>query len=133
MRYRTKDGKVLPTVQQGRKYDRSLTDKAKERLQNAPTGDPHAQALFDHGPPTKVTVFREGPGRHRVIAIHPDGHKEESVHPEAYRAFQMAQAAAGVEAPPAIQTHARARSHPIGEKESDRIAREDSRDEEEAT
>lgn len=93
---------------------------------SAPSSDPQGAAR-EHGLAKHVTITREGMGRHRVEAELGDGSMHTSVHPEAYRAVDIAKDLLGIEAPPAFQTSGRARSQPVGPKESDRISFEDGR------
>lgn len=67
-------------------------------------------------------------GRHRVTAELGDGSTFTSVHPEAYRAEEIMKGLFGIEAPPAFKTSGRARSQPIGPKESERLSTEDGRE-----
>lgn|SRR5487761_2481048 len=139
MNYIAKDGKRFPDSIRGRRYDNWLAEKdstpqkSQEDVKNAPGGPGHLQALKEHGLPREVRIINEGGGRHRVISIHQDGYRYESVHPEAFRAFQVAKELKGIEEPPALQTHARSRSQPTGPKEKERIDKEDQRDTEEET
>lgn len=112
---------------QGQVHDRWLRESQK-----APGGPSHKDSLDQHGFVKDVRIVREGNGRHRVTAIHQDGTKYTSVQPEAYRAHEIARELLGIEPPPAVATHSRARSHPQGPKEDERIRKEDSREEENA-
>ena len=136
-----KDGHRFPSRLQLRKYEEaegnlwrpSLTDTARrsaEDVADARGGAAHEDAVRQHGLAKKVTITREGMGRHRIEAELADGTRHTSVHPEAFRAHDIAKELLGIEAPPAFQTSGRARSQPTGEKESDRIRREDGREEE---
>ncbi len=121
-----RDGKTFSHPMQAAKYERWLDEKDR-----APGGTAHDEAARLHGPAKRVTIEREGLGRHVVTSEHVDGFKHQSVHPEAFRAHQVGAALLGIEAPAAVQTHSRARAHPTGPKESDRLASEDGRRSEE--
>lgn len=127
MSYKAKDGKRFPTVTQGLKWDRSLAERGSDDVANAPGGTSWEHDLKTHGIARETRIIREGNGRHVLVAIHADGYRHQSVHPEAYRAHEIESRMLGIEAPPAIQTHARARSQPVGPKEEERIAKEDGR------
>lgn len=127
MAYTAKDGKQFTHPMQGQVHDRWLRDSEK-----APGGPTHKDALLQHGPVKKIVIEREGMGRHRVTATHQDGETHTSVHPEAYRAHEITRELLGIEPPPAIQTHSRARAQPQGPKEEDRIRKEDHREEDDA-
>lgn len=121
MSYVARDGKEFGHPMQGRKYDQWLQQKEK-----APGGPQHEHDIRAHGPVREVTIKREGLGRHVLTAKHADGYVHQSVHPEAFRAHQIQAQMLGIdEPPPAVQTHARSRAHPIGPKEEDRIRHED--------
>jgi hypothetical protein len=116
------------------KFDRSyeedhgLVDQGKSDFDNAPTADPIKEGA-KHGIVVKHSYEIEGNGRHKISVEHADGYKWSAVHPEAYRAFDTLKHAHGFDPePPAIKTHMRARAHPVSEKESDRLAREDHRE-----
>ena len=125
MSHTASDGKVFQHAGQYRKYQDWLDVEAK-----APTGRAHEQGVKDHGLPKRVIIDNEGNGRHRVTMIHVDGEKTTSVHPEAYRAMDVARETYVPPPPEAIQTHARSRVHPVGEKEIARIRKEDGEQEE---
>lgn len=132
MIYTAKDGKRFNNNIQGRKYDESLGALHRNSLADlagARGGLAHQDAVTQHGLARKVTIEREGNGRHRVTAVMADGHKHTDVHPEAFRAHDIARELLGIEAPPAIQTHGRARSQPTGPKEDERVRKEDNREE----
>lgn len=141
MAYTAKDGHTFPSSIQLRKYEEaegnlwrpSLTDsmarKGAEEVSDAPGGPSQEEAVRQHGLAKKVTITREGNGRHRIEAQMADGSSYTSVHPEAYRAHDIAKDLLGIEAPPAFQTAGRARSQPIGPKEEERIRWEDGREE----
>lgn len=124
--FKAKDGKEFGHPEQARLYDKSLDTK-----ENAPGGPSHLHDLREHGPVKKITIERTGNGRHEVRAVHQDGFRSQSVHPEAFRAHEIARELLGIEPPPAIQTHSRARSQPTGPKEDERIRQEDGREEDE--
>lgn len=134
MDYRAKDGKRFSNSIQGRRYDESLAPAASHATQGradfdkAPGGNQHEHFAKIHGPARRITIEAEGNGRHRVTVVHSDGERSTSVHPEGFRAFQVGQAAYGIsDAPPAVQTHQRARAQPIGPKEDERLKHEDQR------
>lgn len=140
MLYKARDGRKFGNVIQGRKYDRSLdeqrvqtqVDRGREDIENAPGGPQHEHDLREHGIALESTVKYDGPGRWKHVAVHSDGYKAESVHPEAYRAHEVQAKYLAIEPPPAIQTHSKARSYPTGPKEAERIAKEDGRDDDAA-
>lgn len=123
MAYTARDGHKFPTAIQHAKYERWLDEQDK-----APGGPAHEEAFNKHGMARKVVIEREGNGRTRITSFHNDGHRFTQVHPETYRAHDMARELLGIEPPPAVQTHGRARAHPTGPKEEERIRREDHRD-----
>ena len=135
MGYRAKDGKVLPSVVQGRKYDRYLdeqrsqthVDRGKQMVDDAPGGASHEEAFRMHGAAIHTETNRVGPGRIQVKSRHQDGYEYEAVHPQVHVANDVVGHLLGVNPPNAIETHSRARAHPVGEKESERLAREDGR------
>jgi hypothetical protein len=133
MGYIATDGRHFTHPLQGRNYDRSLAEESEKQTKDAPGGPQHEEAVRQHGLAKKVVIERDGNGRTRLTATHADGFKHTSVHPEAYRAHDLGRELLGIEAPPALQTHSRARSQPRGPKEDERVAQEDSRviDEEE--
>jgi len=124
MSFTATDGKVFQHAEQHQKYQAWLDTEAK-----APSGRIHEQGVKDHGLPVEVRVKNEGGGRHRVTMVHADGKESTSVHPEAFRAFDVARETYVPPPPPAIDTHARSRVHPVGEKEIQRIRREDGEEE----
>lgn len=134
MSYVAKDGRRFGHPVQGRKYDESLerdkseTERGKQDVESAPGGEMWEADLNAHGMVTKITIENEGPGRWRHTALHADGIESTSVHPEAYRAHQVAGHYMALEPPPAIATHSRARSFPVGPKEKERLDREDNRE-----
>lgn len=130
MAHKASDGKMFPSLTQVSKYEASLSDKGKEETTDAPSDSMH-QMVRQHGLAMKTTTTREGNGRTRLTVVHQDGFKHDSVHPETYRAVNLASEMLGVEAPPAVQTLGKSRSHPTGPKEEDRVKREDNRGEEE--
>jgi hypothetical protein len=112
--------------------DHGLTDQGKSDFDNAPTADP-VQDGARHGIVMESHYSVEGNGRHAVRIRYADGYEHNSVHPEQFRAHQLITKAMGLdEAPPAIKTHMRARSHPSGESEKQRLDREDGRVERES-
>ncbi len=130
MKYTAKDGKTFPNAIQGRKYDESIGGLKRDSLSDlakARGGPSHSDDLAQHGFVKKVSIIREGNGRHKVEAVHQDGFKHQSVHPEAYRAHDIARELLGIEPPPALGTHSKARTQPRGPKEDERVAKEDSR------
>ena len=120
MSFKASDGKTFQHAGQYRKYQDWLDVESK-----APSGRNHEQGVRDHGLPKRVIIDNEGSGRHRVTMIHADGEKSTSVHPEAYRAMDIARETYVPPPPEAIQTHARSRAHPVGDKEIKRIREED--------
>ena len=132
MAYKAKDGREFTHPMQGQAYDRGLAEEGQEQTKEAPGGPQHEDAIRQHGLASKVVIERDGNGRTRLTATHADGFKHTSVHPEAYRAHDLGRELLGIEAPPALQTHSRARSQPRGPKEDERIAQEDSREIEDA-
>lgn len=134
MAYKAKDGRTFTHPMQGQAYDRGLAEEGHDLTKEAPGGPQHEDAIRHHGLANKIIIERGpevGNGRTRLTAIHADGHKHTSVHPEAYRAHDLGRELLGIEAPPALQTHSRARSQPRGPKEDERVAKEDSREVEE--
>lgn len=131
MSYKAKDGRHFTHPMQGRVYDQSLAAQGKENAGRAPGGAQHEDAIRQHGLASKVVIERVGNGRTRLTATHADGFKHTSVHPETYRAHDLGRELLGIEAPPALQTHSRARSQPRGPKEDERVALEDNREVEE--
>lgn len=135
--YVAKDGRKFGSTLQGRKHDRFLlenpthvptTMKSQQDLKEAPGGTSWENDLKMHGPVKKIVLERTQLGRQELKATHADGYEHQSVHPEAFRAHQIMGQLLGIEAPPAIQTHQRAKAHPIGPKETGRIARDDHED-----
>lgn len=127
------DGKMFPSVSQARLYDEAnghLTRKSLADIEDAPGGPAHQDAIKHHGIAQKITIERVGNGRTRVESTHQDGFKHTSVHPETFRAHDIARELLGIEPPPALQTHSRARSQPTGPKEEERVRKEDNREEE---
>lgn len=120
----SRDGRRFAHPMQARARDRWLEQEDK-----APGGPAHEEAARLHGPASRVVIETEGAGRHRVTSTHPDGFTHTSVHPERFRAFETGSSLAGVEAPPAVATHGRARAHPTGPKEDERQRHEDGREE----
>ena len=118
---------------QRNKYESSLADKGKTDVNKAPGGMQHQDALRHHGLAMEVTIKREGNGRTRITAKHQDGFKHEQVHPETYRAHDMARELLGIEPPPAVQTLGRSRAQPTGPKEDERVRKEDNREDDDAT
>lgn len=131
MAYKAKDGRSFTHPMQGQAYDRSLAEEGQQQTKDAPGGPQHEEAVRAHGLAKKVIIERDGNGRTRLTATHADGFKHTSVHPEAYRAHDLGRELLGIEAPPALQTHSRARSQPRGPKEDERVASEDHREVEE--
>ena len=124
----------FPSVMQRDKFDRAheedhgLTEQGKSDFDRAPTDDPIEEGA-KHGIVVEHSYKIEGNGRHAISIKYADGYEHHSVHPEQFRAHQMITRAMGLdEAPPAIKTHMRARAHPGGEKEAERLAREDHRE-----
>jgi hypothetical protein len=108
--------------------DHQLTDQGKSDFDNAPTADPVKEGA-KHGIIMEHSYKILGNGRHQITVRHVDGHTWTSVQPEAFRAHELLTRAHGFdEQPPAIKTFARARAHPVGEREADRLAREDKRE-----
>lgn len=128
MIYKARDGKEFHDTIRGRKYDAWLAKESELDTKEAPGGPTHKADLEEHGFVKKITISREGNGRHRVEAVHQDGFHHNSVHPEAYRAHDIARDLLGIEPPPALGTHSRSRTQPRGPKEDERIAREDGRE-----
>ncbi len=116
------DGKTFHHAQQHQKYQNWLDEKEK-----APSGNVHKQAILDHGNVRGINISVEGAGRHRVTLKHADGATSTSVHPQSYRALEVAKEFYVPPPPDAIETHARSRVHPTGPKEADRVRREDGR------
>lgn len=133
MAYIAKDGRHFTHSMQGRAYDKSLAEEGQDKIKDAPGGPQHEEAVRAHGLAKKVIIERDGNGRTRLTATHADGFKHTSVHPEAYRAHDLGRELLGIEAPPGLQTHSRARSQPRGPKEDERVANEDNREVEEDT
>lgn len=124
--YTASDGKEFHHAQQHQKYQNWLDQEAQ-----APSGAQHAQGVKEHGNVRHISIDVEGSGRHRVTMKHADGTETTSVHPQAYRALEVAKEHYVPPAPAAIETHSRARAHPTGPKEQERIKREDGQVEEE--
>lgn len=138
MAYIAKDGKRFPNSQSGRKYDAHLAEAqdnatvAGERVRNAPGGPRHLDAVHSHGRVISAKYEEDGPGRFRVTTRHADGHSFSQVSPDRERAVQMIGDMTGAEHPPSGLVHARAKAHPTGPKEHERIADEDQREHERA-
>jgi hypothetical protein len=130
MIYKAKDGKLFGNSIQGRKYDSSLAEKSERALAGAPGGPSHEEAFRLHGAARHIELDIEDGGRFHVTTKHADGFTYEGVHPQAHVAHDVVGHLIGVNPPMAIETHARARSQPVGEKEKQRLDREDSRSEE---
>ncbi len=130
MSFKASDGREFGNPAQARLYEKSLAERGMDDVKNAPGGEEHEHNVKMHGIVKETTIKFDGPGRWRHTATHADGTKTTSVHPEAYRAHQVQAKYLGVDqAPPAIETHNRSRSHPVGPKEIERIDREDGREE----
>lgn len=128
MAYKAKDGKILPTVMQGRKYDESLAEKSKSETENAPGGPEHIENVRAHGVVHKSVIEFEGNGRWRHTATHADGVESTSVHPQWHRAHDVQAMYFDPDGKPgALETHQKSRSHPVGPKESERLDKEDGR------
>jgi hypothetical protein len=136
MGYRAKDGKLLPSVMQGRKYDRSLdeqrvqsqADRGKKEVEDAPGGERHEADIKAHGIVTEAHIVNDGAGRWRVTTKHADGEESTSVHPQVWSAHEVVGKYLNPDGKPAsLETHQRARSHPVGSKETERIDKEDGR------
>ncbi len=119
--YTAKDGKQFHHAQQHRKYEEWLEQKDR-----APGGPSWEDDKRHHGFVTEFKITREGNGRHRVDATFNDGYKHTSVHPQAYIAHDIGKSLLGLEndKPPAVETHSKARVHPIGVKEETRLRRD---------
>lgn len=116
MSFVSRDGRRFASTQQLRKYEAS-----QDELGKAPGGTNWDAALRDHGNVRKIIIEREGNGRHRVTSTHADGFTATSVHPEAFRAHEVAKTLLGLdEPPPAIKTQVRARQTETGPKEEKR-------------
>lgn len=142
MAWTSKDGHRFPSRSQQRLYEESegnlwrpslrdtaTAQKSADDVANAPRGG-HQGVTRAHGLAHKTTVEQDGNGRWRVTSWHRDGFSHTSVHPEYYRAKDVANELHGSEPPPGLATMGRARSQPTGPKEDERIRREDSREEE---
>lgn len=127
------DGHLFATMGQMRRYEESLGKLHRNSLADLARAkeDSHKGHVNEHGIATEVTIKREGNGRTRITSKHEDGFKHNSVHPETYRAHDVARDLLGIEPPPAVQTLGRSRAHPTGPKEDERVRREDGREEEE--
>lgn len=131
MSVKASDGKRFATVSQARRYEESIGNLQRTSLSDlakARGGPSHQDDLNQHGFVKKLSIERDGNGRHKVTAVHNDGFKHQSVHPEAYRAHDIARELLGIEPPPALATHSRSRAQPRGPKEDERVAKEDSRE-----
>lgn len=130
MSYKAKDGRDFGNPMQGRKYDESLTaERSKGDIAGAPGGEEHEANLKAHGMVLESNIKIEGPGRFRLSVKHQDGSTSTSVHPQWYTAHDtQAKYFSPDGKPEALETHQRARSHPGGEKEKERIDIEDGRE-----
>lgn len=137
MSFRASDGREFTHEGLYRNYQRGLDQDARDRLalkgqrqiENAPGGPEHEANIKAHGPVLESTIKYDGAGRWLHIATHQDGIKSKSVHPEVFRAQQIQGRYFGIdEPPPAIKTHQRSRQVPTGEREQERIDREDGRE-----
>jgi hypothetical protein len=122
MSWKASDGRAFPTFIQRNKYEQWLHDKGA-----APGGPSHEEAYRLHGVAKHIEVDIEDGGRYVVRTKHADGYQYQGVHPQAHVANDVVGHLIGVNPPIAIETHGRARAHPTGPKEEERIAREDSR------
>lgn len=136
--YRAKNGKMFSSVVQGRKFDRYLdeqraqthADRGRQDAENAPGGEQHLHDVRQHGIVREAHIVNEGAGRWRLTSKHADGTETTSVHPQVWRAHEIAGRYLNPEGPPpALETNQRSRNAAVGEKESARIAREDGRNE----
>jgi hypothetical protein len=136
MSWKAKDGKSFPSSIQQRKYDRYLdeqrvqtqVDRGKQDIENAPGGERHEADLREHGVTSEAHIVSEGNGRWRLTTKHADGYESTSVHPQWFRAHELAGKYFDPDGKPgALETHQRARSHPVGKKEDERLASEDGR------
>jgi len=108
--------------------ERGLQDQGRSDVDNAPNED-IAFAGARHGIVVEHHYKVVGNGQHEVYLKFADGFEHTSRHPEQFRAHQIATRAMGLDdPPPAIRTHNRARAHPVGPKEDERLAREDHRE-----
>lgn len=121
MSFRASDGRWFPSNIQRVKYENWLKEEGK-----APGGPTHIHDLTEHGPVKKITITREGMGRHHVEAEHQDGYKHSSVHPDAQRAHGIMGEMLQIEPPPSQKVHQRSRAHPVGDAEKKRVDQEDS-------
>lgn len=137
MSYRAKNGKIFATVVQGRKFDRSLdeqrtqthADRGRQDAEDAPGGQQHLADIKQHGVVSEAHIVSEGNGRWRLTTKHADGQESTSVHPQWFRAHELAGRYFDPDGkPPALETHQRSRNAPVGPKEDARVAKEDGRD-----
>lgn len=124
MAYTAKDGKVFPDMIRLRRYEGYLDSKA------APGGPAQEAAVKEHGLPTKVTVERGPMGRHRITAVHPDGHTSTVVHGSNEAAHNVMADYLGINPPIGQDIHRNANAHPTGGGEKRRLEIEDHREHE---
>ncbi len=115
------DGKVFHHAQQHQKYQAWLDEKDR-----APGGPAWEDDKRHHGFVTEFKITREGNGRHRVDARFNDGYTHTSVHPQAFIAHEIGKTLLGLEndKPPAVETHSKARVHPVGPREDTRLRKD---------
>jgi len=108
--------------------DKDLTENEKMGMadgESIPGGPTHESDYRVHGQAHKVTITHDSTG-HRVEAEHRDGYTHKSTHLNAWQAWDAGKHLAGVtdDLAPQETPEARARAHPIGPKEDERIKRE---------
>ena len=129
MSYKASDGREFGNPAQARLYEKSLADRGADDVANAPGGEQYEADVKAHGTVHEAHIKAEGNGRWRLTTTHADGAKSTSVHPQWFRAHELAGKYFDPDGKPAaLETHQRARAHPAGPKEEERIAREDGRE-----
>lgn len=124
MKFTAKDGKQFNNTIQLRRYEGWLDSKS------APGGPSHVAAMKEHGFPNKVTIERGPMGRHRITAVHPDGHQSTVVHGSNESAHSVLGEMLGVNPPIGVDIHRNASNHPIGKDAAKSLAHEDQREDE---
>ena len=122
MAYLARDGKAFPDVVRLRRYEGWMDAK------DAPGGPAQQAALKEHGIPHKVTITREGNGRTRILADHPDGHHSTVVFGSNDAAHSAVADLMGVNPPIGQAAHRNANAHPHDKPEAKRLATEDQRE-----
>lgn len=125
MSFQTKDGKVFHSRGAAERYVSSLRD---DDGKPAPGGRSWEHDTNQHGPAVSSRIEPAGPGRWRLTAKHADGYVHTSVHPETLAAHHAQAVVLGIQGPiPGEQTQDKAKAHPVGPHEANRLAVEDRR------